>query len=57
MQTCLKLIPKVPKGKVIIGESGFKKYAEVRALREAGAHGVLIGETFMRAKNINKKIR
>ena len=57
MQTCMRLIPKIPKEKIIIGESGFKKYAEVRALKEAGAHGVLIGETFMRAKNISKKIK
>ena len=57
MQTCARLIPKIPKGKIIVGESGFKKYAEIRALKEAGAHGVLIGETFMRAKNISKKIK
>ena len=57
MQTCARIIPKIPKGKVIVGESGFKKHSEVKALRKIGAHGVLIGETFMREEDIGKKIR
>ncbi|MCK5178051.1 MAG: indole-3-glycerol-phosphate synthase, partial [Candidatus Omnitrophica bacterium] len=57
MQTCKRLIPKVPEGKIIVGESGFKKYSEVKALKNIGAHGVLIGETFMREQDIGKKIR
>ena len=57
MQTCLQIIPKIPEGKIIIGESGFKKYSEVKALKNIGAHGVLIGETFMRQEDIGKKVK
>ena len=57
MQTCMRIIPKIPAGKVIIGESGFKKYSEIKALKNIGAHGVLIGETFMREQDIGKKVR
>ena len=47
----------IPKGKIIVGESGFKKYSEVKALKEMGAHGVLIGETFMCEQDIARKIK
>lgn len=57
MQICNRLIPQIPEGKVIVGESGFKKYSQIKALKEIGAHGVLIGETFMREQNIGKKVK
>lgn len=57
MQTCARVIPKIPEGKIIIGESGFGKYSEIRRLKDMGAHGVLIGETFMREQDIAKKIK
>ena len=57
MQTCINIIPKIPEGKVIVGESGFKNYSQVKALKNIGAHGVLIGETFMREQDIGKKMK
>ena len=57
MQTCMRIIPQIPRDKVIVGESGFKKYSQVKALKDIGAHGVLIGEVFMREKDIEKKVR
>ncbi|MBN1870302.1 MAG: indole-3-glycerol phosphate synthase TrpC [Candidatus Omnitrophica bacterium] len=57
MQVCMRLIPKIPKDKIIVGESGFKKYSEVKALKDAGAHAILIGETFMREDDIGKKMK
>lgn len=57
MQTCTDLIPKVPQEKLIVAESGYKKYEEIRALKQMGCHGVLIGEMFMRAKDIGKKVK
>jgi len=57
MQTCNRLIPKVPKGKLIVGESGFKKYSQLKELKNIGANGVLIGETFMKAPDIGKKVK
>jgi indole-3-glycerol phosphate synthase len=57
MRTCERIIPKVPKGKIIVGESGYQRYDEIRTLKTMGAHGVLIGETFMRSRDIAKKIK
>lgn len=41
--------PLVPPGTVLVGESGIKTSADVRALAAAGAHAILVGETLMRA--------
>ena len=54
---CERIIPKVPKGKIIVAESGIKTHAEVNILKDLGAHAVLIGETFMRSANMEKKIK
>ncbi len=57
LNTCLKLIPRIPKGTVIVAESGLKTHEDVLKVQEAGAHAVLIGETFMRAPDIGAKIK
>jgi indole-3-glycerol phosphate synthase len=56
IQTCIKLIPKIPNSKVKVAESGFHTYKEIQGLKGLGAHAVLIGETFMAAKDIGNKI-
>lgn len=56
MDNCVRLIGRIPSGKIIVAESGIKTRDDVRRVQEAGAHAVLIGETFMRAKDIGKKI-
>jgi len=55
--TSENLIPRIPKGKVIVAESGIKTHAEVVRLKAAGAHAVLIGETFLREKDVARKIK
>lgn len=57
LQTCRDLIPKVPKDKVIVAESGLRTHKEIIELQGLGAHAVLIGETFMKEKDIGKKIK
>ncbi|OGX08718.1 MAG: hypothetical protein A2Z88_01865 [Omnitrophica WOR_2 bacterium GWA2_47_8] len=52
-----RLIPKIPKGKVIVVESGFTAHEEVVRMKEIGSHAVLIGETFMKAPDIGQKIQ
>lgn len=56
-ETCLRVIPRIPKDKVVVAESGFRSHEDVRRAGEAGAHAVLIGETFMRAPDIGAKVR
>ncbi len=57
LKACERLIPKVPKGKVIVAESGIRSHADVLKLKALGAHAVLIGETFMKAPDIGAKVR
>ncbi len=57
MDTCLQLIPKVPKGKVIVAESGFVKYRDICEVGKLGAHAVLIGETLMCADDPAEKVK
>ena len=51
-----QLIPRIPKGKIIVAESGIQTHQDVQMFKKLGAHAVLIGETFMRAKDIGKKV-
>lgn len=57
INTGLRLIPLIPKGKVVVAESGLSSHDDVKRVGAAGAHAVLIGETFMRAEDIGAKIR
>jgi len=57
LNNCLKLIPKVPKGIVIVAESGLKTHEDIQRVKNAGAHAVLIGETFMRSPDIASKMK
>ena len=52
-----QLIPKIPQNIGIVSESGIKSHQEVVRLKELGAHAVLIGETFMRAQDVGKKMK
>ena len=51
-----KLLPKIPKDKVIIAESGIGSSLEVRQFKNLGANGILVGESLMRENDISKKI-
>ncbi len=53
----LRMIPRIPQGKIIVAESGLNTSDDVRKVHEAGAHAVLIGEAFMRAPDIGAKIK
>jgi len=57
LNNCLALIPRIPEGTVIVAESGLKTHEDIRKVEEAGAHAVLIGETFMRSPDIGTKVK
>ncbi len=50
VQTTIDLLPRVPKDRLPVTESGIASRAEVATLRAAGVHAFLVGETFMRAE-------
>jgi indole-3-glycerol phosphate synthase len=51
-----KLFPLIPRDKIVVVESGIKSSQDVLFLRILGASAVLIGEAFMEAQDIGKKI-
>ena len=46
----------IPSGKVIVSESGIKTRDDILRLEAVGIDAVLIGTSFMEAKDIGKKI-
>ncbi|MBF0483713.1 MAG: indole-3-glycerol phosphate synthase TrpC [Candidatus Omnitrophica bacterium] len=57
LAVCEKLIPLIPKDKVIVAESGLKTREDILRVKQAGAHAVLMGEVFMRSDDIGAKIK
>lgn len=55
--TSERLIPKIPKDRVIVVESGIKTHHEVRKFQDMGASAVLIGETFLKEQDVKNKIK
>ncbi|MFN4226783.1 MAG: indole-3-glycerol phosphate synthase TrpC [Candidatus Ratteibacteria bacterium] len=54
----LNLIKHIPVDKIIvISESGIKEKKEISLLRDSGIKGVLIGESILKSKNIEEKIK
>jgi indole-3-glycerol phosphate synthase len=57
LQTTLEMKSAVPRDRVLITESGIVTAADVATLRQAGVHGFLVGETFMRAPEPGEALR
>ena len=51
-----KLAPLVPKGKIIVSESGISNREHLQRLDRAGVHGVLVGEALVTAPDIAGKV-
>jgi len=54
--TTEKLYTLIPKEKVVVVESGIRNYQDVLFLKILGANACLIGEAFMEAENIAKRV-
>ncbi len=57
ISTTENLIGIVPSGKIIVSESGIRTRSDILFLKSIGASAVLIGEVFMDAEDIGKKVR
>ncbi|MDD5595040.1 MAG: indole-3-glycerol phosphate synthase TrpC [Candidatus Omnitrophica bacterium] len=55
-KTTEKLFPLVPKDKIVVVESGIKSYQDVLFFKILGIAACLIGEAFMQAPDIRKKV-
>ena len=49
LQTTLSLLPMVPKGKILVTESGILSRADVQLMRDNQINAFLVGEVFMRS--------
>lgn len=56
MNLCDKLIPMIPKDKIIVAESGVSNCEVIKRLHSIGADAFLIGEHFMRVASIKEEL-
>ena len=56
LKTTEKLMKQINNEIITVSESGIKNYSDVKLLKEIGVDAVLIGETFMRAESMAKKL-
>jgi Indole-3-glycerol phosphate synthase len=49
LQTTLHLLPRIPKNRIVVTESGILKAEDVKLMRSHQVHAFLVGEAFMRA--------
>jgi len=49
LKTTLDLLPRIPRDRVVVTESGILNAGDVQLMRDAGVYGFLVGEAFMRA--------
>ena len=57
LETTLELLPRVPKDRIVVTESGILSPQDVSRLRAGGVHTFLVGEAFMRAADPGAALR
>ncbi len=57
LEHTLELMPQVPDGVTLISESGIRMHEDVQRLKEAGAHGLLVGEHLLRKEDLEQAVR
>ncbi|MBL0687001.1 MAG: indole-3-glycerol phosphate synthase TrpC [Sulfurospirillum sp.] len=57
MNLTQKLMPLIPNGKIIVAESGIHNKETIEELSKIGVDAFLIGEYFMKQKNISKSLK
>jgi indole-3-glycerol phosphate synthase len=57
LKRTLELAPMIPKGTIVVTESGISSRKDIELLMGAGVHCFLIGEALMRAADIGAKLR
>jgi indole-3-glycerol phosphate synthase len=57
LERTFELCPGVPRGTVVVAESGLRTRADIDRVRAAGVDAVLIGESLMRAEDMEAALR
>lgn len=51
LDTTIRLLPRIPHGRIVVTESGIQVPGDVSRMREVGVGAFLVGEVFMRAED------
>ena len=57
LETTIDLLPRIPKGRIVVTESGILAPADVARMRDHGVDTFLVGEAFMRAHDPGAALR
>nr|WP_276584076.1 indole-3-glycerol phosphate synthase TrpC [Pseudomonas sp. RIT-PI-AD] len=57
LETTLDLLPKIPRDRLVIAESGILNRADVELMQVSDVHAFLVGEAFMRAEEPGGELR
>ncbi len=57
LDTTLDLLPRIPKDRLVVTESGILGAGDVQRMRAADVHAFLVGEAFMRAENPGQELQ
>ncbi len=57
LATTERLAARIPKGKIVVAESGINSRVDVERVRKAGVNAVLVGESLMRSGDIAGKVK
>lgn len=57
LETTLELAPHIPRGKLLVSESGIQRRQDIERLAACGVNAVLVGETLMRSPSPGRKLR
>ena len=57
LETTLELLSRVPKGRIVVTESGILGGTDVKRMRDAGVETFLVGEAFMRSSDPGAALR
>ena len=57
LNTTKHLSPLIPKGKIIVAESGIRDHKDIMFFKSLGVNAVLVGEIFMRSPDIAGKVK
>ena len=57
LETTIDLLPRIPKGRIVVTESGILAPADVARMRRHGVETFLVGEAFMRASDPGEALR
>ena len=56
-ETTARLRPRIPPDRIVVSESGIESRADVDALQRLGINAALVGESLLRARDLDAKLR